>query len=124
MSAAVEDLSNNSNWLITSVYVPNDTRSRKDLWKELDAVRGRWDGAWCVGGDWNVVRYLSERMGTSRMTEEMRSFLDWINSQSLVDLPPKGAFFTWSNNHSIPRVSRLDRFLVTNDWVDLYPEVC
>lgn len=70
------------------------------------------------------MRYPSERMGTGRMTGEMRSFSDWINSQALVDLPLKGASFTWSNNHTTLKVSRPDRFLVSNDWVDLYLEVC
>lgn len=39
VSVVVEDLCNNSKWLITSVNGPNDTQSRKELWKELDAVR-------------------------------------------------------------------------------------
>ena len=40
-----------------------------------------------------------------------------------MDLHLGGANFTWSN-HQIPHsLSRLDRFFVTNDWMDLYPEV-
>lgn len=113
--ALVEDLSTKAKWLITSVYGPNDSQREKQFWKELDEVRGRWDGAWCIGGDWNIVRFPSERRGTSRMTGEMSSFSDWINSQYLADLPMKGNSFTWSNNQNTPKASRLDRFLVSYD---------
>lgn len=34
-----------------------------------------------------------------------------------------GALFTWSNHQSPPIMSRLDRFLLSNEWMDLYPDV-
>ena len=55
------------------------------------------------------------------LNQDMRAFSDWINLHPLVDLHPAGALYTWSNHH--PIMSKLDRFLVTNDWIDLYPEV-
>ena len=124
VSVAVEDLSNKSKWLITSVYDPNDSQRRKEMWNESEEIRGRWDGAWCIGGDWNIVRFPSEKSRAGSTTEDMKSVSDWINSQALVDLPLKGASFTWSNHQSSPTLSRLDRFLVSNEWLDLYPEVC
>eukprot|EP00268_Persea_americana_P017811 TRINITY_DN18653_c1_g1_i1.p1 TRINITY_DN18653_c1_g1~~TRINITY_DN18653_c1_g1_i1.p1 ORF type:complete len:111 (+),score=3.32 TRINITY_DN18653_c1_g1_i1:84-416(+) len=59
----------------------------------------------------------------TKFTGDMRRFSDWINSHSLVDLQHKGAFFMWPNHQSNPAMSRLDRFLVTTDWLDVYPEV-
>ena len=58
------------------------------------------------------------------MTKEMSSFLDWINSQTLVDLNLKGAAFTQSNHQNPPTMSKLVRFLVSSEWLELYPEVC
>lgn len=110
--------------MITSVYGPNDSQKRKEMWKELEAIRGRWDGAWCIGGDWNIVGFPSEKSGTGSITEDMKSFSDWINSQVLVDLPLKGAYFAWFNHQSLPILSRLDRFLISSDWLDIYPKVC
>ena len=52
---------NNSRWLLTSVYGPNDSHRRKELWRELDTIRGRWNGAWCLGGDWHIIRFSSEK---------------------------------------------------------------
>lgn len=51
ISVLVEDLKNNSIWLLTSIYGPNNSKKRTELWRELDMIRGRWNGAWCIGGD-------------------------------------------------------------------------
>lgn len=66
--------------MITSIYGPNLSQRRSDLWRELDAVRGNWNGPWCVGGDWNVFRFPSERLGEQRPDANMRAFSDWMNS--------------------------------------------
>eukprot|EP00268_Persea_americana_P035972 TRINITY_DN35440_c1_g1_i1.p1 TRINITY_DN35440_c1_g1~~TRINITY_DN35440_c1_g1_i1.p1 ORF type:complete len:101 (-),score=4.73 TRINITY_DN35440_c1_g1_i1:471-773(-) len=50
----------------------------------------------------------------------MRAFSDWINLHSLVDIHLAGALYTWLNHQSPPIMSKLDRFLVNNDWIDLY----
>lgn len=63
VSAWVEDSSNNSRWFVTSVYGPHSSQRPMDLWKELDAIKGRWNGTWCVGSNWNVVRFPSEKLG-------------------------------------------------------------
>ena len=54
---------------------------------------------------------------------EMRRFSDWISSHSLVDLQMGGALITWSNHQSNHAMSRLDRFLVSTEWLETYPEV-
>lgn len=119
----MEDLSNNSRWIITSVNGPNSIQRRVDFWKELDDIKSRWSGPWCVGGDWNVVRFPNEKLGGCRTTPDMQAFSGWINNNSLVDLQLSGAAFTWSNHQSPPSMSKLDIFLVSIDWMELYPYV-
>lgn len=123
VSAEVEDLGTNKRQLITSVYGPNSNSKRPDLWRELNSIRGSWNGAWCVGGDRNIVRFPSKKLG-GHISAAMSLFSDWINSHSLIDLQLGGASFTWSNHQTPPSMSRLDRFLVSADWLDLYPELC
>ena len=43
VSEVFEDQYNKSKWLITSVYGLNDSQRRKEMWKELEVMRGRWD---------------------------------------------------------------------------------
>ena len=44
-------------WACTGVYGPNDDGQRAALWEELSRVRDRWTMAWCVVGDFNIIRY-------------------------------------------------------------------
>lgn len=94
-----------------------------DFWNELNMIRGRVNGPWCIGGDWNIARFPSERLGGGKSTKEMRQFSEWINSHSLVDLYLGGASCPWSNNRDNPAMARLYGFLVSTEWLDIYPEV-
>ena len=44
------------------------------LWEELCGLNSWWSVPWCVGGDFNVVRFPSERLGSNSFTAAMRSF--------------------------------------------------
>lgn len=99
--------------MISSVYGSPQTARRRDFWAELSLLRGRWSGAWCIGGDWNAVRYPSERLGSTQFTLDMQEFFDWIDFHLLVDLQMSGANFAWSNHQEHLIMSRLDRFLVS-----------
>lgn len=50
----------------------------------------------------------------------MRDFNSFIHSQGLWDSPLLNASFTWTNSQDSPTMSRLDRFLISNCWEDLY----
>lgn len=124
LTVVVEDLEKNLKWMLTLVYGPVDHYRKGDFWREIYNVKGRWSGAWCLGGDWNAIRFPSERSPGGRISEEMNSFSEWINSHSLVDLQLTSTAFTWSNHKSFPIMFRLHRFLVSNDWMEMYPDVC
>ena len=47
-------------WVFTGVYGLLGSE-KKDFWDELGAIRGLWDDPWCVGGDFNSVRFPEER---------------------------------------------------------------
>lgn len=94
-----------------------------EFWNELNAVRLRCLGPLC-SGDWNVIRSPEEKLGGGRLMADMKSFSDWINSNSLLDLRLNGASFTWPNNRGPPSMARLDRFLFSGEWVELYSYAC
>uniref|UniRef100_A0A2N9GE45 Reverse transcriptase domain-containing protein n=1 Tax=Fagus sylvatica TaxID=28930 RepID=A0A2N9GE45_FAGSY len=57
-----------------------------NYWKFIFSGHYRW----CVFGDFNVVRFPSERRGCTRVSSAMEEFSDFIDGQTLVDLPLKG----------------------------------
>lgn len=97
----VEDLVNNSKWMLSSLYGPNSNSRRDDFWRELNDIRSRWSGGWCVSGDWNVIRFPSKKLGGCRISSKMRSLSDWVSSHSLIDLHLGGAAFTSSNHQTL-----------------------
>ena len=53
----------------------------------------------------------------------MFAFSDFIENNSLVDLPLKGAFFTWFRDSGLPSMSRIDRALVSLNWEEHFENV-
>ncbi|RVX22528.1 Transposon TX1 uncharacterized 149 kDa protein [Vitis vinifera] len=104
---------------LPALYGPNKPLWRKDFWLELRDLYGLTFLRWCVGGDFNVIRRISEKMGDSRLTVNMRCFDEFIRESGLLDPPLRNASFTWSNIQVDPICKMLDRF--ENMWL-LHPE--
>ena len=89
---------------------------------ELTQVAGTCRKPWVLGGDFNAIHFPYERKGGCSMNSAMRDFSDWIHQHDLIDLPLSGAKFTWTNNQQDPMMSQLDRFVVSPDWLDIFPD--
>lgn len=98
-----------------NVYAPNDVGSRRALWDELVGLKANFIEPWCIGGDFNEIKDVSERMGCSRVDRGMKDFLYFCNSMELIDLPMVGRNFTWTNYQNQAVHGRLDRFLCSQD---------
>ena len=103
-------------WAFSGVYGPVENSFRESFWEELGSIKGLWDCPWCVGGDFNEVLSLNERLRGGRLSNSMRRFSDIMNDLNLSDLPLQGGPYTWSGGLNGSAMSRLDRFLVTADW--------
>ncbi|XP_077252938.1 uncharacterized protein LOC143892304 [Tasmannia lanceolata] len=105
----------------SGIYGPPDRMVKGQLWEELTMIRSKWVNPWCLGGDFNEIRRVEERLGCRRTSQNMIDFSDFIAENELIDIPLKGAQFSWSRNS---RKSRLDRFLFCPAWISMFPEVC
>ena len=76
-----------------------------------------------VGGDFNIIRYASEKNKDSGVHRHTGLFNNIISTLDLLDIHMTGGKFTWSNNHSDPTLERLDRVLVNKDWESIFPTV-
>ena len=93
------------------------------MWDELVGVQQYWNVLWCCIGDFKIVRFLSERLGNSRLTPAMELFSEFVEDLNLIDLPLEGGGYTWSRGSDWPLMSRIDRVLVSQDWKEQYPDV-
>ena len=63
-----------------------------------------------------MIRFPSEHSRGGRVSSSMRRFSKMIDDLDLRDLPLQGGPFTWSGGLNSQSMSRLDQFLVTEDW--------
>ncbi len=80
-------------WVGTGLYGLSTDLLRSELWEELKEVQQTWASPCCVFGDFNVVRFPSERLGCNRLTSHMMDFSDFIEASHLVDLPLGGSLY-------------------------------
>uniref|UniRef100_A0A2N9GEV9 TIR domain-containing protein n=1 Tax=Fagus sylvatica TaxID=28930 RepID=A0A2N9GEV9_FAGSY len=119
----LQGVSNGLEWVGTGLYGSTYDGLRHEFWDELGTVCQKWGLPWCVFGDFNMVRFPSERLGCTRLTSHMMDFLDFIEESHLVDLPLGGGQYTWSRGSDTPAMTRIDRFLISSNWEDSYPKV-
>ena len=110
-------------WAFTGVYGPVKRSKRELFWEELGALKGLWEGPWCIGGDFNVVLSFYDRNLVGRLSYPMRRFNEVLNELGLRDLPLQGGPFTWRGGNNNQSMSRLDRFLVSADWESKFSNV-
>ena len=53
----------------------------------------------------------------------MRSFAQTVDDLELIDLPMQGGIATWNGGRNNQSWARLDRFLVTQQWLDMFSGV-
>ncbi|KAJ4799461.1 DNAse I-like superfamily protein [Rhynchospora pubera] len=75
-------------------------------------------------GDFNEIASSAEKFGGSgRFKPHMIEFQNFIFHSGLVDVGYKGPAYTWTNKRNAVQAiyQRLDRVLVTPNWLELYP---
>lgn len=73
-------------WAFVGVYKPNSDCDRTYLWEELVGLISWWNMPRCIGGDFNVTWFPSERSGETRLCPDMVEFSDFIFEQGLMDI--------------------------------------
>ncbi|GKC66704.1 RNA-directed DNA polymerase, eukaryota, reverse transcriptase zinc-binding domain protein [Tanacetum coccineum] len=90
------------------------------LWSSLANIITSWNGILVVMGDFNEVRTPSERFGSTFLERHAEIFNSFISNSSLVDIPLGGFNFTWTDKWG-SKMSKLDRFLVSEYFLDIFP---
>ncbi|XP_071735549.1 uncharacterized protein [Rutidosis leptorrhynchoides] len=107
---------------LINVYAPQSRRQKKRIWDFILSFINNNDGDFIIFGDFNSVRYSHERFGTHFNHLEAADFNDFIANGGLIDIPLGGRAFTRVNK-SFTQRSKIDRFMVSNGILDVFPHV-
>ncbi|GJU69267.1 RNA-directed DNA polymerase, eukaryota [Tanacetum coccineum] len=99
-SDAVVWVKTGANLLIVAVYAPHDLKDKCMLWDYLTHVSNHWDGEVKMMGDFNEV-----------------------SNASLEEVPLGGCAYTWCHK-SASKMSKLDRFLISENLMHKCPNIC
>lgn len=119
VSAQLKDARSHAEWVATSVYGPSKASDEADFCVELSQVGGMWNHPWLLGGDFSSIRFPNEKRVGCVINPLMWTFSDWILHHDIVDLPLRGADFTWSNMQEDLVMCRLDRFLALMNLLEI-----
>ena len=113
--------------VISFVYAANEESARRDLWREIVSiatdhrVRGK---PWSVLGDFNQILSPSDHSCSQNPNVDLptRLFRDCLLDADLSDLNFRGCSYTWWNKQRVnPVAKKLDRILVNESWLLLFP---
>ncbi|GJR84433.1 RNA-directed DNA polymerase, eukaryota [Tanacetum coccineum] len=108
--------------LLISVYAPQSLTYKRMLWSYLASLISQWDGESIVMGDFNEVRSVEERWGSTFNALGASVFNDFITNSGLSEVQLEGYSFTWTHP-SASKMSKLDRFLVTEGLLSSFPNI-
>lgn len=79
VACSFENVEDGVQWAFVGVYGPNIDLERWLMWEDLVGIIIWWELPSCIGGNFNVSRYPSERSSTFHITPTMRKFFDFIS---------------------------------------------
>jgi exonuclease III len=119
--AEVKDKKLGKNLNLVIVYGPANEDGRDSFLAELAEIGARSRIPTLIGGDFNILRFSSEKNKTF-ISNRFSDMFNWIiNTYELRDLPINGGRFTWSNNQCDPTLEKLDRVLINAEWEKVFP---
>ncbi|GJS46283.1 RNA-directed DNA polymerase, eukaryota, reverse transcriptase zinc-binding domain protein [Tanacetum coccineum] len=105
-----------------NIYGPQEKEEKFLVWNRLMEFIRNHEGQFVLFGDMNEFRDKSERYGTMFSRVEAHMFNSFIDDAGLLDLPLGGRLFTWMNKVGT-KMSKLDRFLISNSVMDTFSDL-
>lgn len=114
-------------FFFTAIYAGNTAEERTELWVELLNLQNSLlldSSPWLVVGDFNEITHPAEHSASTvtSFTPHMVEFNTCLSQLEIRDLRFHGPRFMWSNKcPENPIAKKLDRALINEHWLDLYP---
>ncbi|KAK9756268.1 hypothetical protein RND81_01G085400 [Saponaria officinalis] len=122
--AEIRDENNAILWVAVGVYGWPENEHKHRTWSMLRGIKARYDQPMLFFGDFNEILSAAKKVGGAPRREScLDNFRSTIDDCCLRDLGHDGDPFTWQRGKSEANIilERLDRFLATDSWVELFP---
>ncbi|XP_076942563.1 uncharacterized protein LOC143612468 [Bidens hawaiensis] len=107
---------------MVNVYAPQDENEKKNLWCLIESFMSHHPGMYCLFGDFNLVQFPEERLGSVFSSRNATNFNDFVDRLRVVDVPLGGLKFTRVDPAG-KKFSKLDRFLLSEGLLDSAPNL-
>ncbi len=106
---------------LSNIYGPTAAALKAGFFLELRHIGTRVAGVWALLGDFNLLLSLSDKNDPPSSVSDILSFRNAVNGLGLADIPLSNRSFTWTNGRPTPTLERLDRALLSKDWMLHFP---
>ncbi|CAD6250662.1 unnamed protein product [Miscanthus lutarioriparius] len=110
-----------SRWF-TGVYGPQEDDEKVMFLQELRNIRALCNGAWLLGGDFNLIYQAAGKNNANLDRAIMGRFRHFLDDMDLKEIPLLGQKYTWSNERRSPTLVRLDQAFCCGDWDNIFPD--
>ena len=108
-------------WNFLNVYRATQLEHKNEFLAELARFCCKNNQPHLIGGDFNIIRFSSDKNKPSGVHKHTDLFNNIISTYELLDMHLVGGKYTWSNNQENPTLERLDRILISKQWENLFP---
>ena len=103
-------------WWISVVYGPQSDEEKSQFLLDLDARCAGCPGPWMLLGDFNMILRAAEKINNNLNRTMMNRFRQFVDDQELKEMYMHGRKFTWSNERTVPTLTKIDRVLISVNW--------
>lgn len=107
--------------MISNVYGPSATSLRAEFFLELRSINDFFAGPWTMVGYFNVLLSVEDKNGPTSNIADILKFREVVHDLGLVDLSILNKDFTWTNSRGVHTLERLDRALLSTNWLLAFP---
>jgi hypothetical protein len=117
------DKKSSFSWKLVMVYGSPYEEGKQAFIDELHSVMAGWQGPTLIGGDFNLIRFTSDKSNGIINHRWADAFNDWVNIWGLLELNPPNNAYTWTNNQDNLVMAKIDRIFVTIEWESAFPVI-
>ncbi|GJW58534.1 RNA-directed DNA polymerase, eukaryota [Tanacetum coccineum] len=104
-------------------YAPQDAKEKHMLWEYLTHISNSWDGKIVMMGDFNEVRFKSDRFGSNFNVHEAEKFNSFIYNAGMEEVSLGGSAFTLCHRSAFQNGANWSRFFVSENLLTSCPNI-